>query len=124
MSAPINSTPVYARSGSTSSASSAGSNDNARRSSSFFKAVGHRIAEHHRDVTNAYEAYYGSFARPVNSASAHAPRRSQDSQEPLAVEAAQPKQSSTSKAWEKVKQHAKEHHASVNAAYRSYYGVS
>ena len=111
------------------STSSASSNDSMgeRRSSSVFKAVGQRLSQHHHGVQAAYESYYGVPKASTTST----PRRSQDSQHALVNDQyyevdGQPaaEQSKSSKAWQKVKTAAKEHHQGVNAAYRAYYGIS
>ncbi|KAF2104379.1 hypothetical protein NA57DRAFT_51208 [Rhizodiscina lignyota] len=136
MSAPVS---AYNRKDSSSSVSSTSSSvQNERRSSSVasgLKAVGHRLAQHHREVNAAYEAFYGVGSRPQDAPS-YRPRKSEESQRALIDEdhhyevearpAAEKKQDSksTKKVWQRVKQHAKEHHEGVNAAYRAYYGVS
>lgn len=104
------------------SSSSASSNEsmNERRSSSVFKAMGHKLSQHNREVNAAYQAYYG------------VPRSSQESQRTLVSDehyevegkpAAKQSKSSSSNAWQKVKAAAKEHHHGVNAAYQAYYGI-
>jgi hypothetical protein len=92
--------------------------------------MGHKVAQHQKEVPAAYEAYYGAMARPVNASTANAPRKSEESQRTLVSEEfeAQPEaekqQQGKKSAWQRVKQHAKEHHESVNNAYRAYYGAS
>lgn len=112
---------MNSRSNSSSSISTNGSTE--RRSSSVskaFKSVGQRLSQHHRDVTAAYEAYYGSMAAPKTHFQ-YAPRKSQESEITYVDnEAGAEKKNGT---WQKVRQHAKEHHRSVNAAYALYYGT-
>lgn len=111
------------RSNSSSSISTNGSTE--RRSSSVsraFKSVGQKLQQHHRDVTAAYEAYYGAMAAPKNIN--YAPRKSHDSELTIVSEETESKAAGSQKSgvWQKVKQAAKEHHESVNGAYEAYYG--
>lgn len=122
----MNATPAYTRASSISSASS-GASTPARRGSSFLATVGHKLAEHHRSVNSAYEAYYGAYARPTTTTAGTSRRASEESQvylkDALAQQPQVKQQSRASKAWQSVKQHAKEHHESVNSAYKAYYGA-
>ena len=120
-------TPTATRHNSSSSSSSSGSSMNERRSSSIgasFKSLGNKLAQHNREVVAAYETYYGSISRPTN---AYTPRKSEESQRTLVSEdpeQAQQQSKKSQNAWQKLKQHAKEHHESVNDAYRTFYGIA
>jgi hypothetical protein len=84
--------------------------------------------EHHESLNSAYTVYYGagssSSSSPVSSA-AGSPRGSLEATKVLAIEDAgqEKQQRRMSKAWEKVKKAAREHHEGVNAAYDTYYGA-
>lgn len=81
------------------------------------KSAARRYKEHNAGVQQAWEAHYGVGVSPV-----HAPissrRVSADSTK--STESSSP--SVISKAWTGIKQHAIEHHHSVNNAFDAVYG--
>jgi nitrogen fixation/metabolism regulation signal transduction histidine kinase len=83
-----------------------------------FKTLAQKYKEHDRSVQHAWEAYYGAgiYTKPA------ATRNNSSASEDSVRSESSP--STFQKAVKAVKQHAKEHHASVNAAYASYYGDS
>jgi hypothetical protein len=89
-----------------------------------WKAVKKHAKEHHESVNGAYATYYGagtSAAPLVTLPVKYVPKESFET-ERTAVN--KESVSNAKKAWQAVKKHAKEHHASVNAAYGTYYGGS
>jgi hypothetical protein len=106
------------------SASSQSSTDSTSSMSKAWKAVKKHAKEHHESVNGAYATYYGagtSAAPLVTLPVKYVPKESFET-ERTAVN--KESVSNAKKAWQAVKKHAKEHHASVNAAYGTYYGGS
>lgn len=79
-----------------------------------FKTLASKAKAHHESLNAAYATYYGGGVSPSPS-----PSRSSSTETSTEPE----RSSSMSKAWEKVKKAAKEHHEGVNAAYATYYGA-
>ncbi|KAF2792787.1 hypothetical protein K505DRAFT_325933 [Melanomma pulvis-pyrius CBS 109.77] len=91
-----------------------------------WKAVKKHAKEHHESVNGAYASYYGAGTLVPTSVHGSAvlqsaPRKSDESER---TEESGKSVGSVKKSWQAVKQHAKEHHRSVNAAYALYYGPS
>jgi hypothetical protein len=84
------------------------------------KTLAQKYKEHDRNVQNAWEAYYGAGIYATKPATTR--NNSSASEESVRSESSPAAPSSFKKAVKAVKQHAKEHHASVNAAYATYYG--
>ncbi|KAF2873103.1 hypothetical protein BDV95DRAFT_605669 [Massariosphaeria phaeospora] len=95
-----------------------------------WKAVKKHAKEHHESLNTAYGIYYGGGRTPPSTFSSRAPtavgspRASFESErtekeEEVVVRS----ETNARRAWNAVKQHAKEHHRSVNAAYRTTYGA-
>lgn len=84
------------------------------------KTLAQKYKEHDRNVQNAWEAYYGVGAYTPQPAATR--NNSSASEQSARSESSSTAPSTFKKAVKAVKQHAKEHHASVNAAYASYYG--
>ncbi|KAF2792796.1 hypothetical protein K505DRAFT_325905 [Melanomma pulvis-pyrius CBS 109.77] len=80
--------------------------------------------EHHESVNAAHSHYY----EPVHG-QAYVPRQMEKTEgvgaesKEVYNDEGERGESTTRKAWAAVKKHAKEHHQSVNAAYRTYYGI-
>lgn len=109
--------------------------------STAFHNFSKHLQHHHEDVQAAYEAYYGSPTGSRNhsvvghntspSSSKKHSTEALDSaisseSAPVAVRAATATESTPipqthSSVWSKIKEHAKEHHQSVNAAFDLYY---
>lgn len=103
--------------------------DSAKSTSSLskaWKAVKKHAKEHHESVNGAYASYYGAGTSVPMSVHGSVvlksvPRKSEESER---TEESGKSVGSVKKTWQAVKQHAKEHHQSVNAAYGTYYGGS
>jgi hypothetical protein len=106
---------------------STSSTPSSERSSSVSKAwqsVKKAAKEHHESVNAAYATYYSGGVSPSpskNNSAVATPRASVESVRN--EQEVQKEESGMGKAWGKVKQAAKEHHRSVNAAYGTYYGA-
>ena len=109
---------------STLSADSQSSTKSASSVSKAWKAVKKHAKEHHESVNGAYATYYGAGTSTVPSVTAPAKYVAKESFETERTATNEESVSNVKKAWQAVKKHAKEHHASVNAAYGTYYGGS
>ena len=105
---------------------------------SAWTAVTERAKAHHESVQGAYEVYYGAGTRnPIprqSTSSSRSPAVSSSASSIMSkATSASDKESSVSlltkspatskpSTWSRIKQHAREHHESVNAAYEVYYG--
>ena len=79
-------------------------------------ALAERAKAHHESVQGAYEAYYGAGT----GISTRPQRISADTMRSASTSA--PSTASRPSTWSRIKQHAREHHESVNSAYALYYG--
>lgn len=89
-----------------------------------WKSVKKHAKEHHESVNGAYATYYGAGASAVPVVAAPIKSVSKESFETERTAVSGESVGSVRRAWQGVKRHAKEHHASVNAAYGTYYGGS
>ncbi|KAH8893949.1 hypothetical protein GQ53DRAFT_101456 [Thozetella sp. PMI_491] len=88
------------------------------RTQKAWASVVRHAKEHHESVNAAYTTYYG-IPKPAASAS----DRPKSPASSASSGSSAKERSSLDKVWGRVKNHAKEHHASVNAAYSAYYGT-
>lgn len=80
------------------------------------------IKQHHRDMNEAYAAYYSPGVSPASSrTSSVAPSPRQSSEQVRSEE--EVKDRNYQKIWKAVKKHAVEHHRSVNQAYIATYDI-
>jgi hypothetical protein len=89
-----------------------------------WKAVKRHAKEHHESVNGAYAIYYGGAGAATAPSVAPVKSLPKESFETDRTAVSQETVSSAKKAWQGVKKHAKEHHASVSAAHATYYGGS
>jgi hypothetical protein len=89
-----------------------------------WKAVKKHAKEHHESVNGAYATYYGAGIYTVPSVAAPVKSLPKESFETERTATNEESVGNVKKVWQAVKKHAKEHHASVNAAYGTYYGGS
>jgi hypothetical protein len=103
-----------------------------KKSNSTWYSIKKAAHEHHESLNSAYAVYYGAGAASrgssATSSAVQSPRGSLEEAEQAMISGKpgqenQKKERGVSKAWEKVKKAAKEHHESVNAAHRAYYGA-
>lgn len=81
------------------------------------------IKQHHRDMNEAYTAFYSPGASPAGSRNNSAAPSPRHSSEHVRSEEEPEKPRNYQKIWKAVKTRAVEHHRSVNAAYATTYNI-